>query len=207
MNDKLLITIWRDQVAPRFDLTSEVLVATVDSTGELLHSKTVILPAVSAEGLCHLILTEGITTVICGGIEEEYFQYLTWKKVRVIDSVIATYDLALEFAQQDAGVPDDGVHRGAQIVGHARQEFGLQAGGLLGLEPGFVALAGALGQLAFQFGDSLLGGGLGGTRGHGRWLGRTRRKQGLVAVKMGDSDLSTVNCRKICAIKSPVTPW
>jgi predicted Fe-Mo cluster-binding NifX family protein len=101
MNEKLLITIWRDQVAPRFDLTSEVLVATVDSTGEVLHSKTVVLPNVSAENLCHMILTEGITTVICGGIEEEYFQYLTWKKVKVIDSVIGTYDRALEFAKGD----------------------------------------------------------------------------------------------------------
>jgi predicted Fe-Mo cluster-binding NifX family protein len=99
MSEKLLITIWRDQVAPRFDLTSEVLVATVDSTGDILHSKTVVLPTVSAEDLCHMILTEGITTVICGGIEEEYFQYLTWKKVKVIDSVIGPYDQALELAR------------------------------------------------------------------------------------------------------------
>ena len=98
MSEKLLITIWRDQVAPRFDLTSEVLVATVDSAGEVLQSKTVVLPTVSAEDLCHLILTEEITTVICGGIEEEYFQYLTWKKVKVVDSVMAPYDRALEFA-------------------------------------------------------------------------------------------------------------
>jgi len=99
MGEKLLITIWRDQVAPRFDLTSEALVATVDSTGEVLHCKTVVLPIASAEGLCHMILTEGINTVICGGIEEEYFQYLIWKKVRVIDSVIAPYEQALEFAR------------------------------------------------------------------------------------------------------------
>ena len=99
MNQKLLITIWRDQVAARFDLTSEVLVATVDSTGEVLNSKTVVLPTVSAEDLCHMILTEGVNTVICGGIEEEYFQYLSWKNVKVIDSVIGLYDQALEFAR------------------------------------------------------------------------------------------------------------
>ncbi len=99
MSETILITIWRDQVTPRFDLTSEVLIATVDSTGEVLHSKTVVLPTVSAEDLCHLILTEGIDTVICGGIEEEYFQYLTWKKVKVIDSIIAPYESALEFAR------------------------------------------------------------------------------------------------------------
>ena len=112
MNEKLLITIWRDQVAPRFDLTSEVLVATVDSAGEVLQSKTVVLPTVSAEDLCHLILTEEITTVICGGIEEEYFQYLIWKKVKVVDSVIAPYDLALELAR--AGRLEPGVILGGE---------------------------------------------------------------------------------------------
>jgi predicted Fe-Mo cluster-binding NifX family protein len=115
MNEKLLITIWREQVAPRFDLTSEVLVATVDATGEVVHCKTVVLPSVSAEDLCHLILTEGITTVICGGIEEEYFQYLTWKKVRVIDSVIGPYDRALEFARGGKLEP------GAILSGEASQ--------------------------------------------------------------------------------------
>ena len=112
---KLLITIWRDQVAARFDLTSEVLVATVDSTGEVLTSKTVVLPTVSAEDLCHMVLTEGITTVVCGGIEEEYFQYLTWKKVTVIDSVIGPYDRALEFARGGRLEP------GAILSGHASQ--------------------------------------------------------------------------------------
>ncbi|MEJ2236134.1 MAG: hypothetical protein P8X67_19690 [Syntrophobacterales bacterium] len=115
MSEKLLITIWRDQVAPRFDLTSEVLVATVDSTGEVLHSKTVVLPTVSAEDLCHMILTDEITTVICGGIEEEYFQYLTWKKVTVIDSVIAPYDRALELASAGKLEP------GAILSGEASQ--------------------------------------------------------------------------------------
>ena len=99
MGETILITIWRDQVAPRFDLTSEVLIASLDSRGGPAHTKTVVLPTVSAEDLCHVILTEGITTVICGAIEEEYFQYLTWKKVKVIDSVIAPYDRALEFAR------------------------------------------------------------------------------------------------------------
>jgi predicted Fe-Mo cluster-binding NifX family protein len=115
MSEKLLITIWRDQVAPRFDLTSEVLVATVDSTGEVLHSKTVVLPTMSAEDLCHMILTEGITTVICGGIEDEYFQYLTWKNVKVIDSVIGPYDRILEFARTGRLEP------GAILRGEASQ--------------------------------------------------------------------------------------
>jgi predicted Fe-Mo cluster-binding NifX family protein len=101
MGDKILITIWRDQVAPRFDLASEVLIASPDPGGGLAHIRTVVLPSVSAEDLCHMILTQAITTVICGGIEEEYYQYLTWKKVKVIDSVIGLYEQVLESALKD----------------------------------------------------------------------------------------------------------
>jgi predicted Fe-Mo cluster-binding NifX family protein len=115
MSQTILITIWRDQVAPRFDLSREVLIASLDSRGGVAHTKTVVLPTVSSEDLCHMILTEGITTVICGGIEEEYFQYLTWKQVKVIDSVIATYERALESAR------DGRLQPGAILRGEASQ--------------------------------------------------------------------------------------
>jgi predicted Fe-Mo cluster-binding NifX family protein len=96
MADKVLITIWRNDVAPRFDQTTEVLIVSLNQKGGFDHRKTVVLPTVSAEDLCHMIITEGIKWVICGGIEDEYYQYLTWKKVKVIDSVIGPYEEALE---------------------------------------------------------------------------------------------------------------
>jgi len=34
---------------------------------------------------------EKIGTVVCGGIEDEYYQYLKWKNVKVLDSVIGSY--------------------------------------------------------------------------------------------------------------------
>jgi predicted Fe-Mo cluster-binding NifX family protein len=98
MNNKILITIWGNDVSPRFDLTTEVLIVSLNSEGSVDHQRTVILPKVSAEDLCHLIITEGITLVICGGIEEEYYQYLTWKDVRVIDSMIGPHERALDLA-------------------------------------------------------------------------------------------------------------
>lgn len=102
MTGKTLITIWLDDVAPRFDLASEVLIATLDSRGKVEQRKTLVLPSVSAEYLCQLILSEDIETVICGGIENEYYQYLGWKKVRVIDSVIGPFERALELAGNDS---------------------------------------------------------------------------------------------------------
>ncbi|AIH04641.1 MULTISPECIES: NifB/NifX family molybdenum-iron cluster-binding protein [Thermodesulfobacterium] len=81
---KILITLEKDHVAPRFDLTREVLIA--ENKGEKV--RTVILPRSSPEELCSFILAENVDLVVCGGIEETYYQYLLWKKIRVIDRVI-----------------------------------------------------------------------------------------------------------------------
>jgi len=85
--------VW--EVAPRFDLTTEVLIAVIGEKGKNREERIVVLPRVSAEHLCHFILTEGVRVVICGGIEEEYFQYLTWKRIKVYDSVIGQWQAAL----------------------------------------------------------------------------------------------------------------
>jgi predicted Fe-Mo cluster-binding NifX family protein len=113
MRETILITIWRDEVAPRFDLTSEVLIVSLNADGTVAGRRSIVLPTVSAEDLCHMILTEKITTVVCGGIEEEHYQYLTWKRVKVIDSVIAPYEEALEFVLRDSLQP------GANLLGQA----------------------------------------------------------------------------------------
>jgi predicted Fe-Mo cluster-binding NifX family protein len=105
VNGKILITIWRNDVAARFDLTTEVLIVSLDGECGIAQRRTVVLPTMSAENLCHLIITEGITLVICGGIEEEYYQYLTWKKVHVIDFVIGPYERALELVLSGALKP------------------------------------------------------------------------------------------------------
>jgi hypothetical protein len=88
MATKALICLHGDEVNPRFDLTREVLIAVVSDTGKVNGERELVLPHASVETLFNLILAEGIHVLICGGIEEEYFQYLTWKKIIVLDSVI-----------------------------------------------------------------------------------------------------------------------
>ena len=83
-------------MAPRFDLATEALMARLDERGSVAEQRTVVLPQASADDLCHLVLAEGVQAVICGGIEEEYYQYLTWKKVEVYDSVIGLWSEALK---------------------------------------------------------------------------------------------------------------
>lgn len=96
MSDKILITIRKSNIAPRFDLTTEVLITTLGDEGNVEDEKTVVLPSASPEELCHLVLAEKVGTIICNGIEEEYYQYLNWKKVNVLDSVMGPWTRALE---------------------------------------------------------------------------------------------------------------
>ncbi len=100
MIEKVLIPLFEDEVAPRFDLATEVLVAAFGPDGKILEERTVVLPHASADELSKLVLTENVATVICSGIEEEYYQYLTWKKVLVIDSVVGTARQALNLLRQ-----------------------------------------------------------------------------------------------------------
>ncbi|MCA1960819.1 MAG: dinitrogenase iron-molybdenum cofactor biosynthesis protein [Desulfomonile sp.] len=93
---RILIPLWGDDIAPRFDTAQEVLIAVAEDDGRISDKRVVILPEASAEGLCNLILHERVDEVICCGIEDEYYQYLAWKKVQVIDSVGGPASVALE---------------------------------------------------------------------------------------------------------------
>lgn len=100
-NMKILVTLRDNDVAPRFDMTTEVLI--VESGGkEISKPRNILLPGPSADELCSLIIKEGISLVICGGIEEAHFQYLNWKKIQVIDKVIGLATEALCRAQTGA---------------------------------------------------------------------------------------------------------
>ena len=95
MSRKILIPLHENDVAPRFDLATEVLIVTGIGKVGSMAKRMVVLPRASADQLCHLIITEGIHTVICSGIEDDYYQYLTWKRIKVIDSVIGSSQSAL----------------------------------------------------------------------------------------------------------------
>ncbi len=101
MSFKVLIPLFHEEVAPRFDLCSEVFIAVYDDDGEKLEENIIVLPRASSENLCHMILTEKIDLVVCGGIPEEYYQYLKWKNVKVIDAVAGDRESVL--ARFEAG--------------------------------------------------------------------------------------------------------
>ena len=93
---RVLVTVHENDVAPRFDLATEVVIATLAHDTPLDENKTLVLAHASAEDMCQLVLDEGVEAVICGGIEEEFYDYLTWKEVRVVDSVAGKWKGALE---------------------------------------------------------------------------------------------------------------
>lgn len=87
-SERVLVTVQDHQVSPRFDMTLEIIIAEKGLEGGTLNEKYFLLAEPSAEELCNLIQKENVQAVICGGIEEEYYQYLTWKKVKVFCNVI-----------------------------------------------------------------------------------------------------------------------
>jgi hypothetical protein len=107
VSTKILIPLSGDDVAPRFDLAPEAFVAVIRGDGTVVEDRTIILPHASAEALCNLILTEKIDMVVCCGVEEEYHQYLCWKKVKVIDSVVGPYTRVLDRLRQGTLVSGD----------------------------------------------------------------------------------------------------
>ena len=96
MSKKILIALHDNDIAPRFDLATEVLIVTGIGKLDTNNRRIVVLPRASADQLCHLVITEGVETVICGGIEDDYYQYLIWKRIEVIDSVIGSSEAALK---------------------------------------------------------------------------------------------------------------
>ncbi len=89
---RVIIPVHGSEVAPRFDLASEVWIGVQGPDGRFLQERTVVMPQASTENLCQLIVSEGAHVVVCGAVEQEYFDYLVWKKVTVYDDVIATVD-------------------------------------------------------------------------------------------------------------------
>jgi len=88
MAHKVFVPLQGSEVAARLDLATEVWVGVWDEAGELVEERTVVLPQASAEGLCQLLISENAHTLVCGAIEQEYYDYLTWKRVDVVDEVI-----------------------------------------------------------------------------------------------------------------------
>ncbi len=102
---RLLIPLKGDEIAPRFDLAPEVIIVAVADDGEIAEQRLMLMAHASPEALCELILREKVDVVVCCGIEEEFYQYLNWKKVRVIDSVVGSCERILDCFKSGTLVP------------------------------------------------------------------------------------------------------
>ena len=94
----ILITINKNEIAARFDLASEILIAPSRDTIQTVDPRILLLSSTSGEEICGLAIKENISLIICGGIEDSHYQYMVWKKIKVFDRVIGPYELALEYA-------------------------------------------------------------------------------------------------------------
>lgn len=95
MSHTILIPLLNDEVAPRFDLATDVLLAKL-KTGKEISERIIVLPQASADDLCALATSNNIDTVVCGGIDDEHYQYLKWKGIEVLDDVIGPVKKVLQ---------------------------------------------------------------------------------------------------------------
>jgi predicted Fe-Mo cluster-binding NifX family protein len=107
MIHKITIPLYHEEVAPRFDMATEVLIIILSKDNIIEEKKTIILPRSSADDLCHLILSEHTNTLICGAIEEEYYQFLKWKKIDIYDSIAGDWSRAFHFWSKNTLKPGD----------------------------------------------------------------------------------------------------
>jgi len=102
---KILITIEKNEVAPRFDQASEIFIIKIEGETIKGEPRIMLLPGTSGEDICGLAIKEDISLVVCGGIEDAHFQYLKWKKIKVIDGVIGPYEQAVHFVIKNKLIP------------------------------------------------------------------------------------------------------
>ncbi len=102
---KLLLPIQGDFIAPRFDLATEIIVVRFEDGKVVGEPRNFIMDSPSDEELCQMIVELNITDVVCGGIEEMHYNFLIWKKVNVIDSIVADWHTALDMAIVDGLQP------------------------------------------------------------------------------------------------------
>lgn len=105
--NKTAIPIFGKDIAPRFDLATEITILFTKGHSEIQDKKTILLPRSSAEELCHILLSENINTLICGAIENEYYEFLKWKKIEVIDAVAGDWSQAFILWQTNQLAPGD----------------------------------------------------------------------------------------------------
>ncbi len=98
---KLLLPIQGDFIAPRFDLATEIIVVHFENGKVVDEPRNYIMDSPSDEELCQMIVKLNITDVVCGGIEEIHYNFLVWKKIKVIDGIISNWNTALDQAIVD----------------------------------------------------------------------------------------------------------
>lgn len=104
---KIAVPVYGEEIVPRFDLSTEVIILTTAQSGEILDKKIIILPRSSSDELCHTLLAQEINTLICGAIEDEYYEFLKWKKIKVFDGVSGRWTHAFERWQTQTLNPGD----------------------------------------------------------------------------------------------------
>ena len=113
-----LVALCRNEISPRFDMTAEALIVplTPEEAGRETERKHLVLAHVSSEELCDVITRAGVSVVVCGGIEEDYYHYLRWKRIDVISNVMGSIEEVLPRLVKGELKPGDCLYAETRVV-------------------------------------------------------------------------------------------
>lgn len=97
--EKILIPLLDNDLAPRIDMATDVLIVSLMRETTVMgkiEEKVLVMDSPSAEAICRLALNQSVHTVICAGIEKEFHDFLEWKGIRVMDDICGPVDVILE---------------------------------------------------------------------------------------------------------------
>lgn len=109
-----LLVLCRDEIAPRFDLAAEALVVPLSPEAPVSERRHLVLAHVSGEDLCDVITRAGVSVVVCGGIEEDYYHYLRWKRIEVMCDVMGPLEAVLAALLRGALESGDRLYAGEE---------------------------------------------------------------------------------------------
>jgi hypothetical protein len=94
--EKVVISSLKARVAPRYDHTNELFVFTISDVGMIVDTKIMSVTTREPEKLTEQLRNLRVTTLICGGIREDWKEQLRKNNIALIDNVIGYVDDVLD---------------------------------------------------------------------------------------------------------------
>ncbi len=92
---KIAIPIHGNRVMPRFGCTRTIIIATVENGRSVAHKRIAILPR-NWIALPEILISEGVSVMICGGIHPRFQNFIEARNIRLIWGIVGEWQEVLQ---------------------------------------------------------------------------------------------------------------